>query len=48
MYVGLQIYNNIDGTIQVLKGFPNKIEKVRLLIGNDGKGMKKLSPNMNK
>jgi hypothetical protein len=40
--------NNIDGTIQVLKGFPNRIEKVRLLIGNDGKGTKKCSPNMNK
>jgi hypothetical protein len=32
----------------VLQGFPNMIEKVRLLIGNDGKGNKKLSQNTNK
>jgi hypothetical protein len=24
--------------------FPNRIEKVRLLIGNDGKGNKKIEP----
>jgi hypothetical protein len=27
----------------VLQGFPNRIEKVRLLIGNDGKGIVRTS-----